>query len=108
MSCGGWPKHDREASKGWGRQADMRTVILAGGMGTRLAEETAIRPKPMVEIGGRPMLWHIMNIYAAYGFKEFVVALGHQAEFIKSYFLDYYYLRRSLSIHLDQGKIDVH
>jgi len=71
----------------------MRTVILAGGFGTRLAEETAVRPKPMVEIGGRPILWHIMNIYAANGYKEFVVALGHLAEIIKSYFLDYYYMK---------------
>ena len=61
----------------------MKAVILAGGQGSRLSEETALRPKPMVEIGGKPILWHIMNIYAAYGIEEFVIALGYKAEAIK-------------------------
>jgi glucose-1-phosphate cytidylyltransferase len=86
----------------------MKTVILAGGLGTRLAEETEVRPKPMVEIGGRPILWHIMNIYAAHGYKEFVVALGYKGEVIKSYFLNYYYLRNNFTIHLANGQVDVH
>lgn len=86
----------------------MKVAILAGGLGTRLQEETTIKPKPMVEIGGRPMLWHIMNIYSAHDFSEFVVALGHMGEVIKSYFLNYYYLRNSLSIHLKNGQVDVH
>jgi glucose-1-phosphate cytidylyltransferase len=86
----------------------MKTVILAGGTGTRLAEETQVKPKPMVEIGGRPILWHIMNLYAAHGYKEFVVALGYRGEVIKNYFLDYYYLRNSFSIHLATGQVDVH
>ena len=68
----------------------MKVVILAGGMGTRLAEETEVRPKPMVEIGGRPILWHIMKHYAHYGFNEFVIALGYSGESIKRFFCDYH------------------
>ena len=67
----------------------MKVVILAGGQGTRLAEETEVRPKPMVEVGGRPLLWHIMKHYARCGFDEFVVALGYKGDEIKRYFLDY-------------------
>ena len=67
----------------------MKTIILAGGFGTRLSEETGTRPKPMVEIGGRPILWHIMKIYAHYGFDDFVLALGYKADFVKKYFLEY-------------------
>lgn len=78
----------------------MVTVILAGGLGSRLAEESETKPKPMVEIGGRPMLWHIMRIFARQGFTEFAVALGYKGEMIKRYFLDYHHLRNSLSIHL--------
>src|ERR671933_70369 len=84
----------------------MRTVILSGGMGTRLAEESQTRPKPMVEIGGRPILWHIMKIYAAHGFKEFMVALGYKGEVIKSYFLDYYFLRNSFTLDLGTNRLD--
>lgn len=86
----------------------MKTVILAGGLGTRLSEETALIPKPMVEIGGRPILWHIMRIYAAHGHDEFVVTLGYRAEHIKRYFLDYLRVQSSLSIDLARGAIDVH
>src|SRR4026207_2384477 len=67
----------------------MKVVILAGGLGTRLSEETALRPKPMVEIGGQPILWHIMKHYAHHGFSEFICALGYKGEVIKRYFLDY-------------------
>lgn len=85
----------------------MKTVILAGGAGTRLQEETALKPKPMVEIGGRPILWHIMNIYARQGFSEFLVALGYKGEAIKNYFLNYYYMRGDLDIDLATGKVEV-
>ena len=64
----------------------MKVIMLAGGHGTRLAEETAVRPKPMVEIGGRPILWHIMKTYAAYGFEDFLIACGYKGEMIKEYF----------------------
>ena len=76
----------------------MKVVILAGGFGTRLAEETAVRPKPMVEIGGRPILWHIIKHYTHYGFKEFLITLGYKGEVIKRYFLDYYRLDGSMTI----------
>jgi glucose-1-phosphate cytidylyltransferase len=83
----------------------MRTVILAGGLGTRLAEETELRPKPMVEIGNRPILWHIMQHYASYWFTEFVVALGYKSEVVKRYFLDYAGLIGSLSVNLSTGSV---
>ena len=86
----------------------MKALILAGGMGSRLSEETGLRPKPMVEIGGKPMLWHIMNVYAKYGITEFVVALGYKAEVIKEYFLNFYALNNDISIDLCAGKTTVH
>jgi len=86
----------------------MKVVILAGGLGSRLAEETEIKPKPMVEIGGRPILWHILKQYAHYGFKEFVIALGYKGESIKRYFLDYRSLSSNMTIDLARGKVEVH
>jgi len=83
----------------------MKTVILAGGLGTRLAEETGVKPKPMVEIGGRPVLWHVMKHYSAYGFNEFCIALGYKGEMIKRYFLDYYPLYGDLSLDLSSGSV---
>ena len=85
----------------------MKVIILAGGLGTRLAEVTDDRPKPMVEIGGRPILWHIMKIYAHYGFNEFVVALGYRGEYIKRFFLDYRILSSSFTVSLGDGDIAV-
>lgn len=85
----------------------MKVVILAGGFGTRLSEETSVRPKPMVEIGGRPILWHIMKHYAAYGHNEFVLALGYKAEIIKQYFLQYPYLLGDITVDLKGGDISI-
>ena len=82
----------------------MKAVILAGGFGTRIAEETTTRPKPMVEIGGHPILWHIMKAYAAQGFKEFVIALGYKGETVKDYFLNYHLRTSSLSVRLSTGE----
>lgn len=84
----------------------MKVVILAGGLGTRLAEETEVVPKPMVEIGGRPILWHIMKHYAHYGFNEFFIALGYKGDVIKRYFLDYYSLNGSMTVDLASGVIE--
>jgi len=86
----------------------VKAVILAGGLGSRLAEETDLRPKPMVEIGGRPILWHIMQHYAHYGVREFVIALGYKSEIIKHFFLDYQLMSRSLTVDLANGNIDMH
>ena len=81
----------------------MKAVILAGGFGTRLLEETVFRPKPMVEIGGKPILWHIMNIYAAQGVTEFIITLGYRAEMIKEYFLNFYAINNDLTVDLATG-----
>ncbi len=86
----------------------MKTVILAGGLGTRLSEKTVSLPKPMVEVGGKPILWHIMNIYAHHGFNEFVIALGYKAEVIKEYFLNFYALDNDLTIDLSNGNATIH
>jgi len=86
----------------------MKVTILAGGLGTRLSEETEIKPKPMVEIGGQPILWHIMKHYAHFGFKEFCVALGYRGEVIKRFFMDYHSLNGSISIDLVSGNVDRH
>ena len=86
----------------------MKAVILAGGFGTRLSEYTDVRPKPMVEIGGKPILWHIMNIYAHYGIKEFLIALGYKGEVIKEYFLNYYALNSDFTVDLSNGTIHPH
>lgn len=83
----------------------MKVVIFAGGHGSRLMEETALRPKPMVEAGGRPIIWHIMKIYSHYGFNDFVVLAGYKAEMIKSYFLDYFMLNSDFTIGLATGRI---
>ena len=86
----------------------MKAVILAGGFGSRLSEETILRPKPMVEIGGKPILWHIMNIYAVHGVDEFIIALGYKAEIIKDYFLNFYALNNDITIDLASGKTIIH
>jgi glucose-1-phosphate cytidylyltransferase len=86
----------------------MQVVILAGGLGTRLSEETTLKPKPMVEIGGYPILWHIMKIYDTYGFTEFFIALGYKGEVVKRYFLDYYPLNSNMSITLADGQVEIH
>lgn len=83
----------------------MKVVVLAGGLGTRLSEETVVKPKPMVEIGGKPIIWHIMNVYGHYGYKEFIIALGYKGELIKEYFLNYYNLQSDLTVSLKTGEI---
>lgn len=84
-----------------------KVIILAGGLGTRLQDETRFKPKPMVEIGGYPILWHIMNIYDSYGYREFTIALGYKAYVIKDYFFNYKYQLSDFSVHLADGSIDV-
>ena len=86
----------------------MKVVILCGGLGTRLSEETVLRPKPMVEIGGRPILWHIMKGFSAQGFNEFVLALGYKGNVIKDYFLDYRHHACSMTLDLRSGRISLH
>lgn len=84
----------------------MKVAIFAGGFGTRLSEETAIRPKPMVEVGGRPILWHIMKMYAHHGLKEFIVLGGYKVEYIRDYFLNYRGNRTDYTIDLKTGNVD--
>lgn len=86
----------------------MKVVLLAGGLGTRLSEETDIKPKPMVEIGGKPMLWHIMKIYSSYGFNDFVVALGYKGYLVKEYFSNYFLHQSDVTIDMRKNKLEVH
>ncbi|GHV93947.1 glucose-1-phosphate cytidylyltransferase [Spirochaetia bacterium] len=86
----------------------MKTVILAGGYGTRLSEETELRPKPMVEIGGRPILWHIMKIYSHYGFNDFIVCCGYRSYYIKDYFYHYYMHAADMTIDLAANRVEYH
>src|ERR1700682_653297 len=79
----------------------MKVVILCGGQGTRLREETEYRPKPLIEIGGRPILWHIMKIFGSYGFKRFILCLGYKGDLIRQYFLDYRLMSRNFTLHLN-------
>ncbi|HWL82913.1 MAG TPA: glucose-1-phosphate cytidylyltransferase [Roseomonas sp.] len=86
----------------------MKAVILAGGLGTRLSEETTVRPKPMVEIGGRPILWHIMKIYSAHGINDFIVCLGYRGNVIKEYFKNYFMCMSDVTFDLRENRVEVH
>jgi len=86
----------------------MKAVILAGGIGTRLAEETSVRPKPMVEIGGRPILWHIMKIYSAHGINEFIICLGYKGYLIKEYFSNYFLHMSDVTFDMTNNKMEIH
>jgi glucose-1-phosphate cytidylyltransferase len=86
----------------------MKVVIMCGGKGTRLREETEHRPKPMVEIGGRPILWHIMQHYARYGYKDFVLTLGYKGQVIKEYFLQHQYMHNDFTVDLSSGNVTIH
>ena len=86
----------------------MKCVILAGGLGTRIAEETGSRPKPMIDIGGRPILWHIMKIYSQHGFNDFVVCCGYKGYVIKEYFANYFLHMSDVTFHIAENRMDVH
>jgi glucose-1-phosphate cytidylyltransferase len=86
----------------------MKAVILAGGFGTRLSEETHLKPKPMLAIGGKPILWHIINIYAFHGITEFIIALGYKGEIIKEYFMNFYALNNNITVDLSTGETSIH
>lgn len=86
----------------------MKAVILAGGMGTRISEETVVRPKPMVEIGGKPILWHIMKIYSAYGIHDFIICLGYKGYFIKEYFANYFLHTSDVTFDMQKNSMEIH
>ncbi|MDR0383189.1 MAG: NTP transferase domain-containing protein, partial [Spirochaetaceae bacterium] len=86
----------------------MRVAILAGGRGTRLSEETDMRPKPMVEIGGRPVLWHIMKIFSHWGFNEFVVLTGYKSHIIKDFFINYYTRYSDITVDMMNNAVELH
>ena len=86
----------------------MKVIILAGGLGTRLSEETGLKPKPMVEIGGKPILWHIMKIYSYYGFNDFIILTGYKSNVIKDYFLHYYEQYSDITIDMENNSVEIH
>ena len=86
----------------------MKVVLLAGGIGSRISEETTLKPKPMIEIGGKPIIWHIMKIYSYYGFNDFVICLGYKGHVIKEYFLNYFLYNSDITVELEKNVVDVH
>ncbi len=86
----------------------MKVVILAGGLGSRISEESHLKPKPMIEIGGKPILWHIMKIYEHYGYNDFIICLGYKGYVIKEYFMNYFMYNSDVTIELNKNKVDVH
>ena len=84
----------------------MKVVILAGGLGTRLSEDTNVRPKPMIEIGGKPIIWHIMKIYSYYGYNDFVILLGYKGYLIKEYFANYFLHQSNVTVNLNDGSFE--
>jgi glucose-1-phosphate cytidylyltransferase len=86
----------------------MKVVLFAGGLGTRISEETDIRPKPMVEIGGKPVLWHIMKIYSQYGYNDFIICLGYKGYVIKEYFMNYFMHNADITVDLGNNKVEIH
>ena len=86
----------------------MKCVILAGGLGTRISEETGYRPKPMVEIGGKPILWHVMKIYSAHGIHDFVICTGYRGYMIKEYFANYFLHMSDVTFHMEENRMEVH
>ncbi len=86
----------------------MKVVIFAGGKGTRISEESHLKPKPMIEIGGKPILWHIMKIYSSHGFNEFVICLGYKGYMIKEYFLNYFIHNADVTVNLENNEVEVH
>ena len=86
----------------------MKVLLLAGGLGTRLSEETDIRPKPMIEVGVKPIIWHIMKIYSKYGFTEFIVLLGYKGYFIKEYFANYFLHQSDVTLEIATGGMQIH
>lgn len=86
----------------------MKAVILAGGLGTRISEETSVRPKPMIEVGGKPLLWHIMKIYSAYGINDFILCCGYRGYVIKEYFANYFLHMSDVTFHMRENKMEVH
>ena len=86
----------------------MKAVILAGGLGTRISEETHLKPKPMIEIGGKPIIWHIMKIYSQFGINEFIICCGYKGYLIKEYFANYSLHSSDITFHMDLNKVEVH
>jgi glucose-1-phosphate cytidylyltransferase len=97
----------RSADKSSVALADLDVVILCGGQGTRLREQTEVKPKPMIEIGGRPIIWHIMKIYSRFGVRNFILCLGYKGEVLRDYFLNYRYNRSDLAVELQSSSVDV-
>ena len=86
----------------------MKAVILAGGFGTRISEETGLKPKPMIEIGGKPILWHIMKMYSKYGVNDFVICCGYKGYLIKEYFANYFLHQSDVTFHMRENRMEVH
>ena len=99
---------DRRAATKAQKYAMTKAVILAGGLGTRLGEETSVKPKPMVEIGGKPILWHILKIYSSYGVNDFIICLGYKGYMIKEYFANYFLHTSNITIDLTKNSVEVH